>query len=262
MSPKISIITVVYNDAKHISKTIESVINQCYQNIEYVIIDGGSKDSTVDKINNYINKVNIFISEQDLGIYDAMNKGTRLATGDFLLFLNSGDVFHNNGVISKLAEYIIKVKPVDLIYGDVGIATSKINFIPILKSKQISLIIEGMVANHQSCLISRDLQTKYNYDLKYKLASDYHFILRSYLNGARIVQIDEIISVISDGGVSDANRLSVFREKLRIKNELNYSLKNYFDFYIESGYMYIASMGKKILPNAVLTILYKRKYEN
>lgn len=259
--PKISVVTVVYNNENYIGSTIESVINQTYNNIEYVIIDGGSTDKTKEIIEKHIDNIDVFISERDKGIYDAMNKGIALCSGDFILFLNSGDVFYANESIIKLAEYVMKCIHVDIIYGDVGVAFQKFNFMSIMKSKNIVDIRKGMVANHQSCLINRELHLKYNYDLRYKLASDYHFILKSYLNGANIIQVPIVISVISDGGVSDSNRLSVFREKLKIKNELDYSIINFFSFCKESTYMFFMSLVKYVLPPSILQRMYSYKYK-
>lgn len=107
--PKVSVITVVYNDAKHIAQTIESVLSQTYPNIEYIIIDGNSSDGTKEIIQNYIDKkpsyfnhsISNFISEKDEGIYDAMNKGVDLATGEWCNFMNSGDRFYQNTTIQE-----------------------------------------------------------------------------------------------------------------------------------------------------------------
>ena len=103
---KISIVTVTYNAEKVIDSTMDSIISQDYTNKELIVIDGGSKDLTIDKINKIGNEINIFISEKDAGIYDAMNKSLELATGDFLIFMNAGDSFYGTDTISNVAKFI------------------------------------------------------------------------------------------------------------------------------------------------------------
>ena len=102
MQDKISIITVVYNDVEHIEETIKSVISQDYQNIEYLVIDGNSTDGTLEICKKYSESISRIVSESDTGIYNAMNKGVKLASGEWLFFLNSGDVFYDEKVISNI----------------------------------------------------------------------------------------------------------------------------------------------------------------
>ena len=105
MKPRITIITVCYNSEKYIEQAILSVINQTYDNLEYIIVDGGSQDSTMSIVNRYRDKISVIISEKDNGISDAFNKGIRRATGDIIGIVNSDDMLYNNNVIEKLAEY-------------------------------------------------------------------------------------------------------------------------------------------------------------
>lgn len=116
--PKISIITVSYNAITEIEKTILSVINQTYTNIEYIIIDGGSTDGTVNIIKQYNDKISIWKSEPDHGVYDAMNKGIKLATGEWILFMNSGDTFHDNMVVADIFQNTKYADKVGVIWGD------------------------------------------------------------------------------------------------------------------------------------------------
>lgn len=114
---KVSIITVVWNNADTIKDAIESVLNQTYKNIEYIIVDGGSTDGTIEIIQSYGNKISKFISEKDEGIYDAMNKGIKLATGDIVGILNSDDFYKSNDVIETVVREFIS-KDIDCLYGD------------------------------------------------------------------------------------------------------------------------------------------------
>lgn len=162
--PKITVVTVVYNGEKTIENTIKSVLNQTYSNIEYIIIDGNSSDGTVGLVKKYKNKITKFVSEPDKGIYDAMNKAIGLATGQWINFLNSGDVFYNNEVISKIfsADYDF-----DVLYGGV-ILRWKFGdelCLPDKKKKEMPFC-------HQSCFTKTKLLKEFNFDLKYKICAD------------------------------------------------------------------------------------------
>lgn len=114
---KVSIITVALNNAEYIEACIQSVINQGYENIEYIVIDGGSTDGTIDIIKKYEDKINVWISEPDRGIYDAMNKGIRMATGDVVGFLNADDVYYDPSVLENVAK-VMGDQSVDACYSD------------------------------------------------------------------------------------------------------------------------------------------------
>ncbi len=114
---KISIITITYNSEKTLDDTIKSVLSQNYNDIEYIIVDGNSKDSTIDIVKSYGDKISKFVSEKDSGIYDAMNKGLHLATGDVVGILNSDDVYFDEHVIEKVMHEFQK-ENVDSVYGD------------------------------------------------------------------------------------------------------------------------------------------------
>ena len=101
-NPKISVVTVVYNSAALIENTVNSIINQSYSHIEYIVVDGGSTDGTIDILNRYKKNISTLISEPDRGIYDAMNKGISLATGDFVVFINSGDKFSSDDILENI----------------------------------------------------------------------------------------------------------------------------------------------------------------
>ncbi|MDA7472644.1 glycosyltransferase [Candidatus Pelagibacter ubique] len=160
--PLITIITVVYNNQKDIEETILSVINQSYDNIEYLIIDGGSEDNTVDIIKKYDNSIDYWISEKDNGIYDAMNKGCRLATGAGLCFLNSGDKFVGDVFNNRLKlPFLIpcKIKENEKKILDKNLLDGK----------------SGMPTSHQAMVF---LNKRLLYNLKYKISSDYDFFIR------------------------------------------------------------------------------------
>jgi len=258
---KISIITVVYNDVKHIKSTIESVLNQTYSNIEYIIIDGGSLDGTVDLIDNYKLNISYFISEQDQGIYDAMNKGIRNSTGDWLIFLNSGDLLYNKNTITDLNNSL--TTDAEIVYGDVRVESETMNLSFKRTAKEISNILNGMVISHQAFVIKRSLHITNYYDTRYRIAADYNFMLKSFLQGKLFLKVPITISIISAGGLSDTNRIASFKEYLTIKNTLNYNyiLRNYLHFLKQRLYATFIKGVKLITPKSMVIRLYKRKYK-
>ena len=152
--PKISVITVVYNGEKYLEHTIQSVINQTYKNLEYIIIDGGSTDGTIDIIKKYKTKIDYWISEKDKGIYDAMNKGINVANSNsYLLFLNAGDSFYNNQTLKKIFQKYID-NNTGIIYGKTSTGKKILNY-----NKQITLkdMAQGMMICHQSTFLKKQI---------------------------------------------------------------------------------------------------------
>lgn len=195
--PRITIITVCYNADKLLEKTILSVINQTYSNIEYVIIDGDSKDGTKDIINKYISSINIAISEKDNGIYDAMNKGIRIASGDFIIFMNAGDEFDENSTIESV--FNMNYDSNCVIYGQV-------RFIPsnrIVDGKFNKYKLSRHNIPHQAIFYSAKYLKKYEYNLKYNLYADYFLNLTLFSKKEiKFIYCDKIIAKYLQGGVS------------------------------------------------------------
>jgi glycosyltransferase len=183
---KISIISIVYNNEDHILDCINSVNNQKYDNMEYIIIDGGSTDGTVKKIEENNDRIDVFISEKDKGLYDALNKGIKKATGDVIGILHSDDVFFNQNVLLKVAS-AFKESKADLVYGK-GVYVSKTN---LSKMKRIyssnnfnkAYLYFGWIPLHTTIFVKKHIFEKYGlYDLSYSIASDYEISLRWFLN--------------------------------------------------------------------------------
>lgn len=173
---KVSIITIVYNDKFGLEKTIQSVISQNYSFYEYIVVDGGSSDGSVDVIKKYKDKVDVFVSEKDDGIYHAMNKGIKLSTGKWVNFMNSGDVFYNNQVLSNIfsnSNYNNKA----VIYG-YKFQDSKPVF-----PKSLNLLEKGeMICNHQSMFFNSNiLGIDLQYSIRFSIYSDYELTNKIYL---------------------------------------------------------------------------------
>mgnify|MGYP000895745767 FL=1 len=172
--PLISIITVVYNCKDDLEMTIKSIIDQTYPNIEYIVIDGNSNDGTIDIIKKYQNKITYWISEPDEGIYDAMNKGIRQSTGDWINFMNAGDRFYDQNILSSL--FIPVPKPsTDIIYGDTEFIYTFGKYIR--KPASLTYLKESMIFCHQSSFVRTYLLKKREFNTKYKICADYDFFL-------------------------------------------------------------------------------------
>lgn len=210
-NPKITVVTVCYNAVDVIEKTILSVINQTYSNIEYIVIDGNSIDGTVDVIKKYSDRICKWVSEPDKGIYDAMNKGTDLATGEWINFMNAGDFFVNNHVIEDLLP-VFEEKH-DVIYGNTIIVNGR--------SKKFckAFLDANMMPNfcHQSSFISTQLMRQYHYDQSYMIAADTDFFCKLHHNGIKFFYVDQTISIDDTNGISSNNRVCVYKEVSRIK---------------------------------------------
>lgn len=183
-NPKVSVVTICYNSVQFIEKTIQSVLSQTYPNIEYIVIDGGSTDGTKEIIEKYSSKITYWCSEKDRGIYDAMNKGIKKATGEWINFMNSGDCFVSENVLMDVMS-----EPIDsdicVVYCDViqDNGSYEEKFI----CKGLKDITYKMVFSHQSCLIRTDIHKERPFSLKYKIAGDYDFFYNLYFDkGERV----------------------------------------------------------------------------
>jgi len=223
---KFTIITVCMNSAKHIEKCVNSVTEQNYPHIEYIIIDGASTDGTIDIIKKHQKNIDHFISEPDDGLYQAMNKGIDLSTGDILFFLNSDDYFYDKNVVSDVEKYFHKNPKLNLIYGDQTLDDGK----KIFTVKQPNIIRKRRLARktlHHQTIFARKLF--FNDDLHfsehYKVVSDYEWILKVFLNlKANYKHINRKISVMSMHGISstydyESERIEVM-QKFFTKNEI------------------------------------------
>lgn len=180
---KISIITVCYNSEATLEKTINSVASQKYDNIEYIIVDGNSKDNTLDIIKRNEDKISKWISEPDKGLYDAMNKGIDLATGDIIGILNSDDTFHSNLVLKEIADFHIK-NNIDASVGNIVQHTESGKVIRLYSSKvwNPEKLKIGFMPPHPSIFFKKELFPKFgNYQLDFKIGADYELITRFFL---------------------------------------------------------------------------------
>jgi glycosyltransferase involved in cell wall biosynthesis len=214
--PLISVITVVFNGEEHIGKTIESVLNQSYSSIEYIIVDGKSTDGTLQVIKSY-KGVSQLISEPDRGLYDAMNKGLKLATGDYVWFLNAGDQIYEVDTVERMVKDL-DGSP-DIIYGGTMIIDEDENEVGDRRLRppdQLSWksFRQGMVVCHQSLIVKRTLAPEYN--LEYRLSADIDWSIRAARQAREIHHSGLILSRFLEGGMTDHNIKAGLKERFRI----------------------------------------------
>lgn len=256
-TPFISVITVSYNAVATIEDTILSVINQTYPNIEYIIIDGGSTDGTVDIIEKYADRISYWVSEPDKGIYDAMNKGIKIAAGEWINFMNSGDLFYHNNVLLDLLTRISDACA-NVIYGDTVVRYSWGNVKK--PALDLSIISHEMPFCHQSCLINSSLMKEHLYDLRYKICADYYFFLKCYQEGVKFSYIRMVVSVYeSENGVSSTNVLTTLRELAQINGEERL-WKWRFNFFFFCIRLCFHKLLNVIIPAKLLAFYRQKKY--
>lgn len=219
---KISVITIVYNDVKHIEATLLNVIGQTAHNqIEYIVVDGASTDGTSEIIRKHISDIDIYICEPDTGIYNAMNKGLKAAGGDYVIFINCGDRFSNKEVISKVINVICDKRP-DVVYGNYRECQEDISLSKVIPCRNDDKIWYGPVASHQSTLYRLNyLRThKLYYDETYKIAADYKLTSEAIKNAKSVLKTDICISDFDTCGVSSTNQDIGLREANRVRREV------------------------------------------
>ena len=180
---KISVITVAYNAEETIMDTIKSVATQSYSSIEHIIVDGASTDKTVDIIREYEGLVHAWISEPDKGIYDAMNKGITMATGDIIGFLNADDIYADSGVLSRVAE-LLKNKNIDACFADLNFINSQGKMVRRYSSSRFrpERLAYGWMPAHPTLYVRKLLFSKVGlFRIDYKIAADYEWIVRLFV---------------------------------------------------------------------------------
>ncbi len=233
--PLISIITVCLNNAEELEKTIKSVIAQEYTNKEFIIIDGGSTDETLDIISNYKEVISCWISEKDNGIYDAMNKGISFAKGDFINFLNAGDYYHDEEVLKNVASRMQLNNDSGILYG-LSENFSTAENLKYLSGNKIDekVLWKGMPICHQSMFFNKRLFNELGfYDLSFGNMADYEFLLR-YLNNSvenKMIFVREPLAKFNLYGLSDLNYLKNLEEIKKVSRkyyDFDFSKKTYF----------------------------------
>lgn len=216
INPKISVITVCYNSVEEIERTILSVVNQTYKNIEYIVIDGGSMDGTLDVIKKYLDKIACFITEPDDGIYDAMNKGIKRSTGEWVNFMNAGDVFADKEVLNSIFNNNQLFSGYDVIYGkSLSTHAGKMKYIN--TNPNPKAILHYPIYRHGASFTKANVHKNNLFDLSrkdLKYALDYNHIFLLYNSGYKFKYVDRDVMIFELDGTSNnpfENRLLTYK---------------------------------------------------
>lgn len=219
--PKYSIITVTYNAAKVLEDTIQSIVTQTYKNVEYIIVDGGSTDGTLDIINKYKEHIQTIVSEPDKGLYDAMNKGIKLATGDYLCFLNAGDGLHEDETLQLITHSLKEAELPDVLYGETEIVDEEGHFLQMRRLSAPENLTwksfkKGMLVCHQAFFVRRERALTEPYDLNYHYSADFDWCIRimkksKVLHNTHLTLIDYL-----NEGMTTQNHKASLKERFHI----------------------------------------------
>ncbi len=221
--PKFSLITVTYNAGAVLEDTIQSIITQTYKNVEYILIDGASTDNTMRIIERYRDHIHTVVSEPDQGLYDAMNKGLSLATGDYVCFLNAGDCLHEDdtllGMVHSVAANHKAPCPPDVLYGDTALVDSEGHFLRMRRLTPPEHLTwksfrHGMLVCHQAFFARRAIAP--HYDLRYRFSADFDWCIRvmkqaRYLHNTHLTLVDYL-----DEGLTTRNHRASLIERFHI----------------------------------------------
>lgn len=220
LQPRFSVITVCYNAHDTIADTLRSVVNQTYPRMEYIIVDGASTDGTMALVDGYRHRIARVVSEPDKGLYDAMNKGLALATGDYLCFLNAGDTFHAPDTLQQMADRIQDCMELpDVLYGETALVDRERRFLRMRRLRAPRRLTwrsfrQGMLVCHQAFFAKRTLAEPY--DLRYRFSADFDWCIR-ILKKARCMQFIPLtlIDYLSEG-ITTAHHKASLKERFRI----------------------------------------------
>jgi glycosyltransferase involved in cell wall biosynthesis len=245
----ISVIVISLNTKDDFIKTINSIVTQT-KKVEIIVVDGYSKDGTIEEIKKFSKYLNKIIIEKDEGIYFAMNKGIRMASNEWLYFLNSGDIFFDNTTLENIMNILIQNKKADVVIGN-SLVKKKNYLVKSPRTKMNNNTVNSCFS-HQSTFVKKDLLKQYSFDTKFKYASDFDFFLKLFKLNKKFLYIDQFISINKYGGISDINRIKVYLEFRNIIFNLNNNFFNLFKINSLIFINFLKKIFKLVLPNSLI----------
>lgn len=245
---KLSIVTVCYNAEKTIADTIDSITKQAFDDFECIFIDGNSTDRTCEIIRNFSNRFSQkgvqwrLLSEPDKGIYDAMNKGAKMAKGDWITFMNADDKYYDKYALQSVFKY--DLNGADVVYGNTYF--NKTQNPGIEKAKAANTITHHLPFCPQAAFVRTDVQKQLMFDCAFSISADYDFFLRCYLKKLRFLQLNETIAVFNWGGASNNNLADTYRQDTLVKIKNRVVSKYSPLVYLKWGYFLVKNYFRKV----------------
>lgn len=246
-NPRISVVTIVRNDRDALATTIASVIGQTYPAIEYIVVDGASTDGSVDLICQHAPSISRWISEPDHGIYDAINKGARLATGEWVIFMNAGDAFAEASTVAEVFEAGIG-EDIGFVYGDKIVQYA--GYEVLRASGPIDLLWQGSQFSHQAVFIRNAYQRAHPYNTANRISADFELFYGAYRAGKRFLQLHKPIARVAAGGLSDRARIENIASFYRVVRRDRTEARIHRHF--------CALIALNLLKNGIKTLLPER----
>jgi glycosyltransferase involved in cell wall biosynthesis len=256
-----TIITVCYDVETEIQRTLDSIASQTFRDFEHIIIDGDSKDKTMEIVNKNRSRFSKVISEPDEGVYDAMNKGINIASGRWIIFMNAGDKFVDDSVLEDVSQILIPSK------ADVVIGAVELKYVGGYERVVMPITDRAMwrqmTGCHQSTFYRCEALQNYRYSLKYRIAADYHLNFTMYKDGIKFEYINRVIACRYLGGLADKQRLRAQREKWLASLEVdgNHHVKKSFYFLCVYLDVWLREVVKSVLPQRLRNFIYLLKYQ-
>src|SRR6185437_12770642 len=255
--PMVSVVTVNFNMASEIAGTLDSILAQDYPRLETIVIDGASTDGSGEIIAGYASRLSYWVSEPDRNLYDGVNKGVRAATGDWILFMNSGDRFADPGVLRSI--FSEDSSEADVIYGHHVRHYLEYGIERLVLAETPSVLPFRMHCSHQSLFMRREILQQHPFALDL-LAADYEALLAAYLGGRRFKAVDRVVSIVSAGGRSDNNRIAGLFQRmavLRRHGQMNMALALHYSAQFVRVVLVVAIM--KIMPKPFVAFVRRHR---
>jgi glycosyltransferase involved in cell wall biosynthesis len=253
--PLISVVTVVFNGVDVLEETIRSVLEQTYPRLEYIVIDGGSTDGTLDVIRRYENKISFWSSEKDKGIYDAMNKGLAKVTGDWVNFMNAGDLFYSSDTVTEI--FTSNPRGSTVIYGGVEILYPDLSRIE--QPGSPSRLWQGMQFSHQAAFTDAKYHQAHPFNIANRIAADLGFFYQAYQERAIFLATDKVVAKVITGGVSEVRRVNTFLSSADAVCGARMRPFIRLYFYGRATSALMRSIAKHCLPRRLVKILIQNK---
>jgi len=255
--PTVSIVTISFNSSADLEKTVASVLSQGYKQKEFLVIDGGSTDGSLAVIKKNDSQIDFWCSEPDRGIYDAMNKGIQHANGQWLIFMNAGDIFYSTETLKNIFEEN-SINAFDIIYGKHVTSYGEYSFVN-TQLAPLHTIWKKMPFSHQAVFCKTEWLKARGFDTNYKVVADHDMMYEYYLKGAKFYFLDEVIAVASLGGISDTQRIQSYRERLSFIRK--YSASSFKMLYLRSILIkeYIFLYIKQFLGPSIVARIIKAR---